>query len=273
MNRRVSWLSKRALNKSRVCTEMIPNTVSTPWAFNDSTMAWPPVILATGHLSSDSYQVFSMSKGQWFDKLTTNGIVCPIGTELNPFGLSLSKAQVAGLPNADIRLWAYSNKLTGFSSIFLTSTRNWAASAPSATRWSVEMVAFIIWATASSPLRTTGCSLTVPTARTAAWGGKMMAEKLSTSNMPRLLMLKVVPLYSSLRKWPLWARSIRFLLATAISSRLFFSQLLTPGTMRPASRAMAMPILMLEFICRWSPRKELLNLGYLVNAIVQALII
>ena len=65
----------------------------------------------------------------------------------------------------------YSSRLTGFSRTRLISMRNCAASAPSATRWSVERVAFIMVPTVSSPSRTTGCCLTLPTARMAAWGG------------------------------------------------------------------------------------------------------
>ena len=58
----------------------------------------------------------------------------------------------------------------------------------------------------------------------------MIAAKLSTSNVPRLLMLNVVPLYSSLRRVPLLARLIKSVLAAAISSTLLLSQAPIPGT-------------------------------------------
>ena len=86
-------------------------------------------------------------------------------------------------------------------------------------------------------------------------------------------MLKVVPLYSSLRSVPLLARLIRSVLAAAISNRLFPSQPLIPGTIRPASNAMAMPMLIEPFICKWSPWKEALNLGCRPRAKALALII
>ena len=62
------------------------------------------------------------------------------------------------------------------------------------------------------------------------------------------LMLKVVLLYSSLLRVPSLARAIRSRLATAISIKDLVSQLLMPGTINPASSAMAMPIFMLGFI-------------------------
>ena len=80
----------------------------------------------------------------------------------------------------------------------MISTRNWAASAPSATRWSVERVAFIIWATASSPSRTTGCSFTVPTANTAAWGGKIMAVSQEKSCLAELLRVDLLQVGTSM---------------------------------------------------------------------------
>ena len=75
-----------------------------------------------------------------------------------------------------------------------------------------------------------------------------MAVKLSTSNIPRLLMLNVVPLYSSLRSVPVWALEIRSLLSAAISTSVLFSHPLMPGTIRPLSNAIAMPMLTLAFI-------------------------
>ena len=65
------------------------------------------------------------------------------------------------------------------------------------------------WPTAISPSLTTGVSVIEPIARIAAWGGLMIATNCSTSNMPRLLIVKVPPWYSCGSSPPLRARPAR----------------------------------------------------------------
>jgi hypothetical protein len=72
----------------------------------------------------------------------------------------------------------YTNILTGFSRNSASFCMNWAASAPSLTRWSTEMVAFMRQPTFNSPLSTTGTSLAEEIANIAASGGLTMAMKV-----------------------------------------------------------------------------------------------
>jgi hypothetical protein len=70
-----------------------------------------------------------------------------------------------------------------------------APSAPSTTRWSHDRVTFMTWTTFKSfgsapPAGTTRCSV-VPTARMAACGGLMIAQKFLIPNMPRFEMVKL----------------------------------------------------------------------------------
>jgi len=61
-------------------------------------------------------------------------------------------------------------------------------------------------------------SAMAPTARMAACGGTMIAVKASTSNMPRLLIVKVAPATSAGCSRPARARSARSRLRTAMSA-------------------------------------------------------
>src|SRR5680860_1330217 len=60
-------------------------------------------------------------------------------------------------------------------------------------RWSQARSTCIRWALAISPSRTTGRSSTAPTARIAACGGLITAEKPSIPYIPRLETVKVAP--------------------------------------------------------------------------------
>src|ERR687885_352831 len=70
------------------------------------------------------------------------------------------------------------NRRIGDSSSVLSACMYWAARAPSPTRWSHEIVAFMIGAMVICPSFTTGVSAAAPTATIAAWGGVINAIKL-----------------------------------------------------------------------------------------------
>src|SRR6185436_451853 len=91
----------------------------------------------------------------------------------------------------------HTRRAIGFSSRRLTSARNWAAVAPSTTRWSELSVTFMRRPARISSSTTTGTLRTAPTARIALSGGLMMAVNSVTSNIPRLEMVKVEPMNSS----------------------------------------------------------------------------
>ena len=82
-----------------------------------------------------------------------------------------------------------------------------------------------------------------PTANTADCGGWIIAIKLSTSNVPKLLILKVPPEYSSLRNDPFLDLAIKSLVAIAMSSKLLFLQSRIAGMISPLVWLIAIPIL------------------------------
>src|SRR5690606_27650739 len=114
----------------------------------------------------------------------------------------------------------------GISSSLHRWSRNRAASAPSATRWSTPRVR-VIWAAApKKPSRTMGRWLMRPTARMAAWGGLMMGMNSSTRHMPRLVTVKVPPASRSGGREP----------ARACSARACSSVWISTGTLRSTWR-------------------------------------
>src|ERR1700687_644148 len=92
------------------------------------------------------------------------------------------------------------NQRNHFSGWRIASARsfiNFAARAPSATRWSQESVRVIIGRMPGLPCTGTTRSTMFPTARIAACGGMMMALNASTLYIPRLLLVNVPPAKSA----------------------------------------------------------------------------
>lgn len=96
----------------------------------------------------------------------------------------------------------YNNNLMGFSKTSLKAWSHSAPTAPSITRWSHERVTVRMVATSVllSPsftlLPSIGTNLweAPPTARMAAWGGLITAEKCLIPNIPKLEMVNVPPI-------------------------------------------------------------------------------
>ena len=78
-------------------------------------------------------------------------------------------------------------------------------------------------------------------------GGLMIASKLATSNMPRLETEKVAPSISRCLSLPARARPARSRVSRLISRTGLVSASFSTGTIRPSSRATAMPML----ACVW----------------------
>ena len=89
---------------------------------------------------------------------------------------------------------------------------------------------------------TTGFFSILPTARMPASGLLMIAVKLSISNIPRLLMVKVPPDSSSGFSLFSLVRAARSLLIQAISGRVIRSASRITGTRSPLSVATAIPM-------------------------------
>ena len=107
----------------------------------------------------------------------------------------------------------------------------------------------------------------------ALCGGWMMAMSVSTSNIPRLLTVKVPPEYSSGLRLPDFARSARLRLASAIWARLLPPQSRIAGAMSPSSSAIATQTLIASWR-RISPStNQLLKIGWRASAIAVALTI
>ncbi len=88
---------------------------------------------------------------------------------------------------------------------------------------------------------TTGAFWTAPTASAAACGSVIMALNSSTSNMPRLLIVKVAPVMSSGFIRPSRARATSSRASRANCANGFLSQSRSTAVTRPLSRATARP--------------------------------
>ena len=90
---------------------------------------------------------------------------------------------------------------------------------------------------------TTGFFLTDPTASMAVWGGKIIARKLLTSNIPKLLIEKVPFVYSALVSFPFFVLSTKSL----VDSEIFFMSLslhpIIAGKINPSDKAIAIEML------------------------------
>src|SRR5690606_4994567 len=146
-------------------------------------------------VEADAPQVLPLHQGRLEPGLGSpdGGHVAPRPAADHDYVITLLSRPIAHCPLAPLAPGAGMSSRRGCSRMALTSRRNWAASAPSVTRWSADRVMRIMGRMTTAPSRATGVSVTAPTARMAAWGGLMMATKSSTPYMPRLLTVKVPP--------------------------------------------------------------------------------
>ncbi len=89
--------------------------------------------------------------------------------------------------------------------------------------------------------RTTGRFSMVPIPRMATWGWLMIGVPKRLPKTPGFVIVKVPPCTSSTFSFFVRARSARSLTAFAMPRRFFSSAFRTTGTMRPQSRATAIP--------------------------------
>ena len=127
----------------------------------------------------------------------------------------------------------------GFCRTSRSAARNVAPTAPSTTRWSHDSVSDIRWPTTMRSPSTTGLVTVAPTARMAALGGLMMAEKRSTPIMPRLLTQKVPPVNWSGLSFLSLARRPSDLASELIAKIDLAWASRTTGVIRPSSMATA----------------------------------
>mmetsp|Transcript_31925 Transcript_31925/g.81189 ORF Transcript_31925/g.81189 Transcript_31925/m.81189 type:complete len:406 (+) Transcript_31925:1204-2421(+) len=128
---------------------------------------------------------------------------------------------------------AHMSRLAGASSPARSAARNAAAASPSTARASADSVAVMRVTGDGLPPTSAVPAWKPPTARMAACGGLMMAEKEDRPYMPRLEMVKEPPLYSSGFSLPSRARAASARTSAEICDTLLADALRTMGVMRP----------------------------------------